>query len=508
MRARQVDHPYPGGDEGRAALRAGEEGADLGGVTGVVQEDQDPAAVQDGAVQRRAFLQGVGDGGVRRAEGAQERAEDRLRLRRPLAGALEVDVQLSVGERRACLVRHVHGEGRLADAADARERRHGHDLALALGGGGGGQDVAQFLYEGGAAGEVRYRGGQLGRADRCRGGLGRRGRGFREARVGLEDALLEFLQARARVHAELVGEQAARVGVHGEGLRLAAGAIQREHQQLAQELPEGVRRREGGELGDRLRVAALFQVHVEAGFEELQAPLLQAGPLGLRVGAGHACQCLAVPQGERLPQQVACVAEVAGAACLLGVAGQLLGLGEVECAAARGQADRVTARFADQDLRGQRFPETGRVRTYGGQGLGRGFVAPQGVDELGGRGRTALPQQQRGQQGALLRGTRRQGALPEPGAHRAEHAEAQRRRFLGTLLLRHSRHTVHCCPPAEPSIHQYNEASLPCSWRMRQPCETAITGAHTGRPREITRLSQPLRTCPHTAAHSRGVPDG
>lgn len=454
MGARQVHHPYPRRDEGRAALRAGEEGADLGGVAGVVEEDEDAAAVEDRAVERRAFLQGVGDGRVRRAQGAQERAEDRLRFRRPLAGALEVDVQLTVGERRARLVCHVHGEGRLAHAADARERRDGHHPALARVGGGGGQYVTQLPYEGRAAGEVRDRGRELGRADRCRGGLGDRGRRFGQARVGLEDALLEFLQARPRVHTELVGEQAARVGVHGEGLGLPPAAVERQHQQLAQPLPEGVRRGQGGELGDRLRVTALLQVHVEAGFEQLQAPFLQAGALRFRVRTRHARQRLPVPPAQRLVQQIAGGVQIPGVLRLLGVGGGLLGLGEVEGALAPGQPDRVAAGLADQDAGVQGLAEPGGVRADGGQRLGGRLLAPQGVDQLAGRGGPALPQQQRGQQGALLRGPRGQGILAAPGAHRAEHAEAQRRRFLGTSLLRHSRYTVHRCPPAEPSVHR------------------------------------------------------
>ena len=153
-------------------------------------------------------------------------------------------------------------------------------------------------HEGGTAGEVGDGGGELGGADRGSGGLrGERGGGFREARVRLQDALLQLPQTRARVHAEFVGEQAARVGVHREGLRLPAAAVQRQHQQLAQTLPQRVRGGEGGQLGDRLRVAALLQVHVEPGFEQLEAPLLQAGPLGLRVRARNARQRPPRPTG-------------------------------------------------------------------------------------------------------------------------------------------------------------------------------------------------------------------
>lgn len=147
MRAHQVDHADAARDERGAAFRAGEQRADLGGVAGVVQEDQDAAAVERGTVERRAFFQGVGDRRVGRAERAQERAEDRLRFRRARAGALKVDVQLAVGEGRAGGVGHVDGERRLSYAADSGHRRHRHDLALPVGGGGGRQDVAQFGHE-------------------------------------------------------------------------------------------------------------------------------------------------------------------------------------------------------------------------------------------------------------------------------------------------------------------------------------------------------------------------
>ena len=46
MRGRQVHHADPAGDQGRAARGAGQQGADLGRVVRVVQEDQDAAAVQ------------------------------------------------------------------------------------------------------------------------------------------------------------------------------------------------------------------------------------------------------------------------------------------------------------------------------------------------------------------------------------------------------------------------------------------------------------------------------
>ncbi len=396
MRPGQVHHPHPGGDQGGAALRAGEQRPHLGGVPRVVQQDEHPAAVQHRAVERRPFLQGVGDGGVRRAQRPQERAEYRLRLRGPRPGALEVDVQLAVGEGAARLVGHVHREGRLADAADPGQRRHGHDPALDRG-----QYVAELGDEGRPPGEVGDRRRELGGADRRGGRLGPRCRGFRQGWVGPQDALLEFTEAGAGVHAELVGQQAAGVGVDREGLGLASAAVQRQHQQLAQPLPQGVRRGQGGELGDRLRVAALLQVHVHPGFEELQAPLLQPHPLRLRVRARHPGQRLAVPQGQGPAQEVPGVAQVAGVPGLLRLRRQVLDDGQVE--GALGQAaDRVAAGLADQDAGVQHLAEPGGVRAQGRQCLRGGFLAPQGVDQLGGGGRAALAQQQGRQEGALL----------------------------------------------------------------------------------------------------------
>lgn len=441
MGSRQVHHPDPGGDQRGTALRAGQQGSYLGGVLGVVQQHQHPAAVQHRPVQRGAFLQGVRYRGVRGAQRPQERAQYGLRLGGAGARALEVDVQLAVGEGGSGLVGHVDGEGRLAHPADSRERRHRHHATLRRG-----QDIAQFGDEGHAAGEVRDRRRELVGADRCRHGLRRRCGGLREARVGLEDAVLEFAQAGARVHAQLVGEQAPGVRVHGQGLRLAAGAVQREHQQLAEAFTERVGRGEGGQLADGLRVAALLQVHVEAGFEELEPPLLQPDPLSLRVGPRESGQRLAVPQRERPAQQVPRTAQVTRRLRLLRLVRQVVHLGHVQ--RALGQPPYgISARLADQHPGVQRLAQPGRVRPHRGQRLRRRVVTPQRVDQLTGGRRAALAQQQRGQQGALLRRARVQRNRAPPGTYRTEHAEAQRGRLLragpGAPLLRYSRSTVH-----------------------------------------------------------------
>jgi hypothetical protein len=54
-----------------------------------------------------------------------------------------------------------------------------------------------------------------------------------EGVVGVEDLLLEVGEGRAGLDAQVVDEDAAGVGVDGQGLGLAATAVEGEHQQLA-----------------------------------------------------------------------------------------------------------------------------------------------------------------------------------------------------------------------------------------------------------------------------------
>ncbi len=392
---------------------------------------------------------------------------------------------------------HVDGERRLAHAADPGHRRHGHHPAL-----GGGQHLAQLGHEGGPSREVGHGRRELGGADGHHRGFGHRGGGFGESRVGLEDALLQLAQFGAGVDAQLVRQQASGVGVHRQCLRLPAAAVQRQHQQLAQAFAQRVRGRQRRQLRDRLRVTAPFEVQVQPGLQELEPPLLQTDALRLRVGARHPGQRLPVPQGERLLQQLPGTAQVTGRARLVGAGRQVLGHRQVQRVLTQ-SAHGVPAGLADQHPGVQDLPQPGGVGAYRRQRPGGRPVAPQGVDQLGrGRG-TALPQQQRGQQGALLRGAGGQRLLSAPGAYRPEYAEAQRRRLLGTPLLRYPRYTVHRCPlaPVESLSTANREASLPCSWQMRQLSGTVITGRRTPCHKVHTSSSHatPVRSVPRRA---------
>lgn len=70
-----------------------------------------------------------------------------------------------------------------------------------------------------------------------------------QAVVLLEDPLVQRLQLGPRVQPELLGEDATAVAVHVERLGLAAGAVERQHQEAAERLPQRVPGDQRGEPG-------------------------------------------------------------------------------------------------------------------------------------------------------------------------------------------------------------------------------------------------------------------
>ena len=117
-----------------------------------------------------------------------------------------------------------------------------------------------------------------------------------ELRVVREHPALELAQLCARLEAELVGEQRARLAVDLERLRLAA-AVEGEHQLRPQPLAERVLGDERSELGNELALAAAAEVGLEPVLQHLQPHLLE--PLGL------AAERLRGQAGQRGPRQSA-----------------------------------------------------------------------------------------------------------------------------------------------------------------------------------------------------------
>ena len=229
---------------------------------------------------------------------------------------------------------------------------------------------------------------------------------------------MERLQLRPRVDPELVHEGRARGRVGVERLRLAAGAVEREHQLPAQALPQRLRADEGLELADELRAAAALEVGIEPSLERDEPELLQPRDLGLRpalvreVGEGRPapeverCSELTPPLGR---------SEVgSGAEALLELrAVQLLGR-EVEA---------IPVRLGRDRLRPECLAKLRDVALDRGLWPPRRLLRPKRVDERVGRHRPPALERQESQDGALLAPSERQRCAVPPRRQRAEESE-------------------------------------------------------------------------------------
>ena len=103
-----------------------------------------------------------------------------------------------------------------------------------------------------------------------------------EVEVGVlaEDALVQAAQVGRGVDAELAGQAVARAFERRQRVRRPTGAIQREHEQLPQALPQRELARERLELADHLAVAPLGEVGRDPLLEGLEAQLVEPRDLG------------------------------------------------------------------------------------------------------------------------------------------------------------------------------------------------------------------------------------
>ena len=138
------------------------------------------------------------------------------------------------------------------------------------------------------------------------------GRGFesrtraveRECGVLPQDRRLELAELRARLEAEIIGERAASGLVRTQGVGLASGAVQAQHELCPKTLSVGVLGDECLKLGDERCIAAEREVGVDLLVENVEQQLLQPGDglggegLGREVGERSVA-----PELERLAQQ-------------------------------------------------------------------------------------------------------------------------------------------------------------------------------------------------------------
>jgi hypothetical protein len=101
-----------------------------------------------------------------------------------------------------------------------------------------------------------------------------------EVGVLAKDALVQAAQIGRGVDAELAGQDVTRAFERGKCVRRAARAVQGEHKQLPQALPQRQFPGEGLELAHDLAVTTLGQVGRDSILERLQAQLVHASDLG------------------------------------------------------------------------------------------------------------------------------------------------------------------------------------------------------------------------------------
>ncbi len=353
-RGRQPGRPgAPGGEDG-AADRPRQQRPDLRRVLGVVEDQQQPPPVDDRPEERRAGVQSVGHRVAGHPERHEEAAEHRFGVGGHRVGAAQVHVELAVRVGLPYAVRHVQGQGRLADAAHADDGGDHQGLRR-----GGAEGLVQHPDRRRAPGEVggvrrelgRSRGsgrrsggrllplvplvpvrfgrpgtgalpgsvpasvpgavGAIGLPRRLPPSLGllrgrrRRDRfGGGQGRIALQDPAVQLLQVRPRRDAEFREEQLPHPAVDRQRVRLPPGLVQRPHQQLVRPLVQRVFGGEGGQLGDAARVAAERQVQPDPFLQQRQPQFLQPLAVPFRERAGYAGQRFALPQFQRLVEQV------------------------------------------------------------------------------------------------------------------------------------------------------------------------------------------------------------
>ena len=236
-----------------------------------------------------------------------------------------------------------------------------------------------------------------------------------------QDLRLETLELRPRLDPELVDEAAARGLVGVEGLGLAAGSVEREHQLPAEGLAQRMLAHERLQLADDVAVAPQLQVGVDPLLERHEPELLEPSDLRLReLLERELGERGAAPEVERAPEQRAPLLGARSA----GVAKHELEAASVDASGV--DAQDVARRTRLQDVRPElatqprdRVLERCRCRL-------RRVLAPEQVDQaIGGDHATRLDQQGR-EKGPLLLPAHDDRAAVALDLERAEDPEFKR----------------------------------------------------------------------------------
>ena len=251
-----------------------------------------------------------------------------------------------------------------------------------------------------------------------------------------QDPPLQAAQSRARLDAQLRVQHPAGGRELGQCVSLPPALVQRQHQLLAEPLPEWVLADQPGQLGHYLTGLAEREQHIDALLDDAEPQLAQPDPFHLGPRPGQPGQRDALPQAQRRVQRPGRRGQIGGphrdavrqAAIgqlpvqLRGV--QLPGIQPEQIARPAGRQD-VAGRPAGP-ARFQHPAQPGDVDVHAVHGAGRRLVAPQPVDQLVARYRPPSPHGQHAEHRAPPRAAQRELVLTTPGPHRAEQLNPDR----------------------------------------------------------------------------------
>ena len=232
------------------------------------------------------------------------------------------------------------------------------------------------------------------------GGPRRRRRGEGQPGVLLQDPPLQVAQRGRGIDAELLGQRPAGLLVGGQRLGLAVAAVQREHELAACALAQRLAGDQGLDLPDHLRVAPQGQLGPDPLLEQREVQLLQAPRLAGGEGLGELGERRPAPQGEGLAQAVRGAPGIARGEGLAARPQQLLSPEGVNLR--RRDVELVARRARQQDVGRQHLAQLRDVDLHHlGRRVGR-LLAPEVIDQAGGRHGPARAQREHGQQSPLL----------------------------------------------------------------------------------------------------------
>ena len=215
-----------------------------------------------------------------------------------------------------------------------------------------------------------------------------------------EDRLLEPPELGPRLEPQLVGEHAPRLLEGLERIRLAAAAVERQHQLPPQPLPERVVRQRRTERRRELPMLAEREPDLEVLLERVDVQRLEPARLGAEPRrAGQTLQRRSAPEGERRRDRVRRGKDVALPQRGARLREQLLEPDRIHIRALQ----RVPVGGADDRLLSERGAKAGDVMMERVPRSGRELLPPQAVDERVDVDHPALPEREHRQQGLTLR---------------------------------------------------------------------------------------------------------